>query len=496
MGYQSVWILVFLLSASEAFLSTCFSSTFLDDINRKVIIFEEHRYDDNSIFQYFKPLFIENRIYGNFVNEIFHVGDWRNFSFSTKLSNADLNSSLFNTKKNTVKDIVRKEVEILYMGWKNEIEKNEDSEFSNTWTIGSNLKNISKETKKNVVRVSRFLVLIMDEVLVTWNDILAEYLPEIEEAKGGDVEFLEKKMDEEWKSLLICFLDLFLDDTDGLLDVLMNFFPKDEIVSNLRQMLASVNLIVKDKSLGKSLRKGSSKILKNLTKLQIDDVFLQAYEIVVLARSRVLEIPIDEVLTILDEIQMKTWVPFITGKSFPLERLVDTLVEMIMDEDVWTIADRYFQDGFDFLFNYTRSLIGKNKDDFKIMTNKLITVLEDISEDVPETIGNYGDAFSGKLGSLKSSLEEYMDQVARLMDRYNLGCYMETSMVYKYGENFRLKTLDFSENEEMNKQARDIVNDVFDDLFLIVKKTSGPCIKPVVTYVNRLVSFQFNEIIG
>ena len=333
---------------SLAQLSPSLSSTFLDDINRKVIIFEEHRYDDNSIFQYFKPLFIENRIYGNFVNEIFHVGDWRNFSFSTKLSNADLNSSLFNTKKNTVKDIVRKEVEILYMGWKNEIEKNEDSEFSNTWTIGSNLKNISKETKKNVVGVSRFLVLIMDEVLVTWNDILAEYLPEIEEAKGGDVEFLEKKMDEEWKSLLICFLDLFLDNTDGLLDVLMNFFPKDEIVSNLRQMLASVNLIVKDKSLGKSLRKGSSKILKNLTKLQIDDVFLHAYEIVVLARSRLLQIPIDEVLTILDEIEMKTWVPFISGKSFPLERLMDTLVEMIMDEDLWTLAERYYQDSFGF----------------------------------------------------------------------------------------------------------------------------------------------------
>ena len=130
------------------------------------------------------------------------------------------------------------------------------------------------------------------------------------------------------------------------------------------------------------------------------------------------------------------------------------------------------------------------------MTNKLITLLEDISKDVPETIGNYGDAFSGKLGSLKSSLEEYMDQVARLMDRYNLGCYMETSMVYKYGENFRLKTLDFSENEEMNKQARDVINYVFDDLFWIVRIISGPCITPVVTYVNRLVSFQFNEIIG
>ena len=106
-GHPAVWILVFLLSASEALLSTCFSSTFLDDINGKFIIFKEHGYLDNSVVQYFKPLFIENRIYGNFVNEIFHVGDWRNFSFSKKLSNADLNSSLFNTKKNTVKDIVR-----------------------------------------------------------------------------------------------------------------------------------------------------------------------------------------------------------------------------------------------------------------------------------------------------------------------------------------------------------------------------------------------------
>ena len=118
------------------------------------------------------------------------------------------------------------------------------------------------------------------------------------------------------------------------------------------------------------------------------------------------------------------------------------------------------------------------------------------SKDVPETIDKYENVFSGKLGSFKSSLTAYMDQVARLLNRYTMGCFMETSMVYKYGENFRLKKLDFSENEEMNKQVRDIINEVFDDLFLIVKKISGPCIKPVVTYVNRLVSFQFNEIIG
>ena len=95
------------------------------------------------------------------------------------------------------------------------------------------------------------------------------------------------------------------------------------------------------------------------------------------------------------------------------------------------------------MFNYTKNLIDKNKGDLKDMINKLITALEKTSEDVPGVIGHYGDVFSGKLGSLKSSLKAYMDQVARPMDRYTMGCYMETTMVYMYGENFRLKTLDF-----------------------------------------------------
>ena len=47
-------------------------------------------------------------------------------------------------------------------------------------------------------------------------------------------------------------------------------------------------------------------------------------------------------------------------------------------------------------------------------------------------------------------------------------------MVYKYGENFRLKTLDFSENEEMNKQVRDIINEDFDDIFLTARKWVDP----------------------
>ena len=193
---------------------------------------------------------------------------------------------------------------------------------------------------------------------------------------------------------------------------------------------------------------------------------------------------------------MKTWVPFITGKSFPLERLVDTLVEMIMDEDLWTVADKYYQDGVNILFDYAKTITDKNKDDLKAVMNKLVSALDIISQDVPQAIGNYGDAFSQKLESLKFSLTEYMDQMARLLDRYTIGCYMETTIVYKYGENFRLKTLDFSENKEMNKQVRDIFNDIFDDLFLIFKKISGPCIRPVITYVNRLVRFQFNEILG
>ena len=48
---------------------------------------------------------------------------------------------------------------------------------------------------------------MMDEILVTWNDILTEYLPERENIIGDGVDSLEKKKDEEWKSLLICLLD-------------------------------------------------------------------------------------------------------------------------------------------------------------------------------------------------------------------------------------------------------------------------------------------------
>ena len=88
------------------------------------------------------------------------------------------------------------------------------------------LENISKEAKENVIGVSRFLVLIMDKVLVTWNNILTEYLPEREKVEE---EFWVK-----WKSLLNCFLDLLLENTDALLDVLMHFFPRVEIVFNLR----------------------------------------------------------------------------------------------------------------------------------------------------------------------------------------------------------------------------------------------------------------------
>ena len=177
MGHQAVCVLGILISAisSEAFLSTCFSSTFLDNVNRKLLIFEESGFDVDSVVQYLKPLLIQNRIYENFDNKIFDVGYWRNFSFSTKLPSTDFNSSLSyaNIKEHTVKDIIRNEVKALYSVWGNDIGQNEDSELSNAWLNGSNLKNISKETKEKLVGVSRFLVLIMDEVLVTWNDILA-----------------------------------------------------------------------------------------------------------------------------------------------------------------------------------------------------------------------------------------------------------------------------------------------------------------------------------
>ena len=147
---------MFLSSAfsSKAFLSTCFSSTFLDDINRKFLIL----FDDNYVVQYLKPLLIPNRIYENFDITIFDVGYWRHFSFSTNLSNTDLNSSLLfaNIKDRTVKDIIRKEVNALYNDWKDDIGKNEDSELSNTWLIENNFKNMSKETKEKVVGVSGF----------------------------------------------------------------------------------------------------------------------------------------------------------------------------------------------------------------------------------------------------------------------------------------------------------------------------------------------------
>ena len=73
-----------------------------------------------------------------------------------------------NIEAHTVKDIIRTEVKALYNGWYNYIGQNKNSELYNTWLIGSNLKNISKETTRKVIGVSRLLVLSMDEVLVTW----------------------------------------------------------------------------------------------------------------------------------------------------------------------------------------------------------------------------------------------------------------------------------------------------------------------------------------
>ena len=82
--------------------------------------------------------------------------------------------------------------------------------------------------------------------MVTWNDILTQYVPERGIAEGGKVESFERENRCRMEKLPCLFSWLFSWEPPGSVDE----FPRGEIVSNLQQMLSSVGVTVKDKSLG------------------------------------------------------------------------------------------------------------------------------------------------------------------------------------------------------------------------------------------------------
>jgi hypothetical protein len=397
----------------------------------------------------------------------------------------------------TVKSVVQMEISKLYSMMKMEIEEMKEQGMTE-----EDLPMIKKmrdgEMKKEIMKMSKMFFKDFHEAHTMVNMVLNTMKkdnPYMDMVEGYATAIGKMFEDQEgWdqsQETIMCSYDVVADGDDlDMADMLQMYFPREEVAAHSERLHKALHTIFKSPYLGEAARTVAKVLLKEIMGMDVDSMLHDMESILMKLRDRVTEIPFEKEMFLFQEMTMKTLDMMMIGQAPELEKMVDSLVFMMMEDSFWETLDMEMMYAPEMMYEFAKMMAldngmlseGCDVDQnpflccFKTRAKNGLLMVEHLAADVvAEDLEHCVENLRMMMEWNKMMVQNMMMMADMMLEKHMIGCMMDPMIVNGTEEMRMMMQEMMMTTEEDGASPITTLNYVMDNSLEMIQMAYGGC---------------------
>merc|ERR1739838_808296 len=156
---------------------------------------------------------------------------------------------------------------------------------------------------------------------------------------------------------VMCMYDAIADGDDLAMGYMIKtYLPREEFEAYIMRLHTALHTVFKSPNLGEAARQVADVLIKEMMKIDVDSMFMKVESILLKIRDIAIEISFERVIFEFEDMWRKTSGMMMIGQAPELEKLIDTLVMMLMDDSFWQTLDAEMMYAPEMIYNLAKKM--------------------------------------------------------------------------------------------------------------------------------------------
>jgi len=289
---------------------------------------------------------------------------------------------------------------------------------------------------------------------------------------------------------VMCMYDAIADGDDlAMAYMIKTYLPREEFEAYSMRLHSALHTVFKSPNLGEAARQVADILIKEMIKIDVDSMFMKVESILLKLRDIAIEMPFEKIIFEFEDMWRKTSGMMMIGQAPELEKMMDSLVMMLMDDSFWQQLDAEMMYAPEMIYNSAKMMAIESEmlsDGCDVNPNpflccaktrvwSLLEMVEHLSADIDSgDLEDCTEVMGMMMEEVEMMVPKMMQMAEMVLEKHMIGCMIDM-MVPKDTDEMKMQLQEAMAGVTAGAVPVNTLNYVMDNTMEIMQSSFGAC---------------------